>query len=108
MFDFILKATACKDEASIQMEKPVQICQSHNGPMLNFRDPNMQSRFERMMTPDPAQALRVALGQVQKPAELMQLGEDPTTETTTALPTFAAEVVPVSDDPHPAGQWKNA
>merc|ERR1719220_2517795 len=23
-----------------------------------------------------------------------------------ALPTFAAEVVPVSEDPHPSGQWK--
>ena len=90
------------------MEKPVQICQPLNGPMLNFRDPNMQSRFEQMMTPDPTQALRVALGQVQKTAELMQSGEDPPNETTTALPTFAAEVVPVSDDPHPAGQWKNA
>merc|ERR1719189_475637 len=33
------------------------------------------------------------------------MGED-TTETTTALPTFAAEVVPVSEDPHPKGQWK--
>jgi len=29
-----------------------------------------------------------------------------TTETTTALPTFAAEVVPVSEDPHPSGQRK--
>merc|ERR1719490_429348 len=74
--------------------------------MLNFKDPNLQSRLERMMTPEAAQALRVALGQVQKPLGLIQAGEDPATETTTALPTFAAEVVPVSEDPHPAGQWK--
>merc|ERR1719490_636935 len=74
--------------------------------MLNFVDPNLQSRLERMMTPEAAEALRVALGQVQKPSALIQTGEDPNTETTTALPTFAAEVVPVSEDPHPAGQWK--
>merc|ERR1711920_405570 len=50
-------------------------------------------------------ALREALGQVEKPLGLlqqMQLSND----TTTALPTFAAEVVPVSEDPHPKGQWK--
>merc|ERR1719410_3200709 len=59
------------------------------------------------MTPETRQALQEALGQVQKPLGLMQeREEDTTTETTTALPTFAAEVVPVSEDPHPSGQWK--
>merc|ERR1719189_2008849 len=33
------------------------------------------------------------------------MGED-TTTTTPGLPTFAAEVIPVSEDPHPKGQWK--
>jgi len=66
----------------------------------------LQTKFEQMMTPEARQALREALGQVQRPLGLLQFQEDPTTETTTALPTFAAEVIPVSEDPHPAGQWK--
>merc|ERR1719346_540589 len=59
-----------------------------------------------MMTPEARQALHEALGQVQKPLGLIQSHEDPVTETTTALPTFAAEVIPVSESPHPSGQWK--
>merc|ERR1719346_380675 len=107
VFDFILQATACKDENFIQMEKPsMQICQSRTGPTINFNNPNLQSRLERLMTPDVRQALREALGQVQKPLGLIQSHEDPVTDTTTALPTFAAEVIPVSEDPHPSGQWK--
>merc|ERR1719219_1159975 len=51
-------------------------------------------------------ALREALGQVQKPLGLLQVQMNTANETTTALPTFAAEVVPVSEDPHPSGQWK--
>merc|ERR1719219_299781 len=51
-------------------------------------------------------ALREALGQVQKPLGLLQVQADTTTETTTALPTCAAVVVPVAEDPHPSGQWK--
>merc|ERR1712032_1716694 len=75
--------------------------------MLNFNNPNLQARLERLMTPQTQKALREALGQIEKPLGLVQAREDPTTtETTTALPTFAAEVVPVSEDPHPAGQWK--
>merc|ERR1712032_1237510 len=77
------------------------------GPFLNFKNPNLQSQMERLMTPEARQALREALGEVQGPLGLIQSREDPTTtETTTALPTFAAEVVPVSEDPHPSGQWK--
>jgi len=107
VFDFILQATACKDESFVQTEKPsLQICQSQNGPMLNFENPNLQSRMEQLMTDDARQALREALGQAQKPMGLIQSQEDPVTDTTTALPTFAAEVVPVSEDPHPSGQWK--
>merc|ERR1712008_396760 len=107
VFDFILQASACKDGSFIQTSKPdMQICQTTAGPTLNFKDRNMQARFEQMMTPETRQALQEALGQVQKPLGLMQEREDTTTETTTALPTFAAEVVPVSEDPHPSGQWK--
>jgi len=108
VFDFILQASACKDNAFIQTEKPnLQVCQSRDGPTLNFNNPNLQARLERLMTPQTQKALREALGQMEKPLGLVQAREDPTTtETTTALPTFAAEVIPVSEDPHPAGQWK--
>merc|ERR1719192_400309 len=58
------------------------------------------------MTPEARQALRAALGQVQRPLGLIQIRSDPVTETTTAVPTFAAQTVPVSEDPHPSGQWK--
>merc|ERR1719331_72253 len=80
VFDFILKATACKDGSFIQVNKP-----------------NMQTKLEQMMTPETRQALREALGQVQQPLGLIQARVDTTTETTTALPTFAAEVLPVSE-----------
>jgi len=111
VFDFILQATACKDDADfMQMEKPnMQVCQTTDGPTLNFRNPDLQMRLERMMTPEAKLALREALGQAEKPLGLMQMkaSEDPTTtETTTALPTFAAEVLPVAEEPNPAGQWK--
>merc|ERR1719346_549655 len=44
---------------------------------------------------------------MQGPLGLIQSREDPTTtDTTTALPTFAAEILPVAEDPHPEGQWK--
>merc|ERR1719458_663870 len=41
VFDFILQATACKDDANfMQMENPkVQVCQTTAGPTLNFRNP---------------------------------------------------------------------
>merc|ERR1719471_2381736 len=107
VFDFILQATACKDGSFVQVDNPkVQICQTATGPTLNFNNRNMQAKFEQMMTPEARQALQEALGQVQRPLGLVQVNEDPTTETTTALPTFAAEVIPVSEDPHPKGQWK--
>jgi len=108
VFDFILQATACKDGSFIQMNNPnMQICQTKTGPMLNFNNRNLQTKFEQMMTPESRQAMQEALGQVQKPLGLIQIGKvSTTTETTTALPTFAASVVPVSEDPHPRGQWK--
>merc|ERR1719410_851445 len=107
VFDFILQAAACKDGSFMQMNKPgMQICQTRDGPVLNFKNHNLQARLEQIMTPEARQALHEALGQVQKPLGLIQVQADTTTETTTALPTFAAEVVPVSEDPHPSGQWK--
>merc|ERR1719195_1581106 len=107
VFDFILKATACKEDSFIQMNKPgMQICETSEGPVLNFKNHNLQARLEQMMTPEARQALHEALGQVQKPLGLLQVQADTTTETTTALPTYAAVVVLVSEDPHPSGQWK--
>jgi len=107
VFDFILQATACKDGSFMQVDNPkMRICQTAAGPTLNFENHKLQAKFEQMMTPEARQALHEALGQVQRPLGLVQVREDPNTETTTALPTFAAEVIPVSEDPHPKGQWK--
>jgi hypothetical protein len=108
VFDFILKASACKEDSFIQTDTPnMQVCETSAGPTLNFKDRNLQTRFEQLMTPETRLALREALGQIQKPLGLFQAREDTTTtETTTALPTYAAVVVPVAEDPHPSGQWK--
>merc|ERR1719237_670855 len=109
VFDFILQATSCKDSSFMQMGEPagVEVCQTATGPTLNFKNPGLQRRLERLMTPEATLALREALGQVEKPLGFLQTqGMQPSNDTTTALPTFAAEVVPVSEDPHPAGQWK--
>merc|ERR1712129_18790 len=98
VFDFILKASACKEDSFIQTDTPnMQVCETSTGPTLNFKDRNLQTRFEQMMTPETRQALREALGQIQKPLGLFQAreGTTTTTETTTALPTYAAVVVPV-------------
>merc|ERR1719450_1352038 len=95
VFDFILQATACKDFLFMQMGEPagVQVCQTATGPTLNFKNPELQQRLERLMTPEATLALREALGQVEKPLGLLQEMQ-PSNDTTTALPTFAAEVVP--------------
>ena len=109
VFDFILQATACKDSSFMQMGEPagVEVCQTATGPTLNFKNPGLQRRLESLMTPEATLALREALGQVEKPLGLLQTqGMQPSNDTTTALPTFAAEVVPVSESPHPSGQWK--
>jgi len=113
VFDFVLKATACKDGAAalVQSEPQVSICSTKDGPTLNFKDAKVQAKIERMMTPEARLALREALGQASAPLGLLQESKeggdgDGAHETTTALPTFASDVVPVSEDPHPAGQWK--
>jgi len=107
VFDFILQATACKEGTFVQLDSPnMQICQTASGPTLNFNNRKLQARLEQMMTPESRQALRAALGQVQKPLGLIQLQEDPAAETTTAAPSFIPQTVPVSEDPHPSGQWK--
>merc|ERR1719464_2185535 len=104
VFDFILNATACKDEALLQVSTPqVQVCSGADGPELNFNNPKLQAKLELMMTPAARVALREALGQTEG-AQLVQLKDVP--ETTTALPTYAAKVVPVSEEPSAGGQWK--
>jgi len=110
VFDFILNATACKDEALLQVSMPqVQVCSSKDGPELNFNNPKLQAQLELMMTPAARLALREALGQAEGPLKLLQIAEEPAeglTDTTTALPTYAAKVVPVAEEPHAGGQWK--
>merc|ERR1719410_2765542 len=109
VFDFILKATECADLPDfIQLNNTnLQICQTTGGPTLNFKNRKLQARLEQMMTPESRQALRVALGQMQRPLGLIQLRSDAvTTSTTTEAATFVAQTVPVSEDPHPSGQWK--
>merc|ERR1740123_2134896 len=107
VFDFILQASACKDGSFIQTSQHgVQVCQTNDGLVLNFQNRELQTRLEQMMTPEARQALNEALGQVQGPLALIQMQADTTTETTTALPKFVAETVPVAEDPHPSGQWK--
>jgi len=108
VIDFILQATQCKDSSFLQLGEPsMQICQSDNGPMLNFNNPELQARMERLMTADSRQALHEALGQAEKSLGFIQTKADPTTTVTTSVvPTFPAQTVPVAEDPNPSGQWK--
>lgn len=112
VFDFILNATRCKDGAALVQTNgaaasPLQICSTKDGLELHFDDHELQAKVERLMTADARKALREALGQI--PAAMSLLGVSRaanTTGTTTALPTYAAEVVPVAEEPAAGGQWK--
>merc|ERR1719262_2081248 len=70
-----------------------------------------------MMTPDARRALEMALGQVSTKGKLsfLEIGSEdqmqkqaPSTVNTItpAMPTAAPETSPVSEEPHPEGQWK--
>jgi len=86
----------------MQVQQPkVEIRLTGQDFTLNFNNPDLQARLDRMMTNEARLALRVALGQAEKPLGLLQ--ERTSNDTTTALPMFAAEVVPVSEDPSPHG-----
>merc|ERR1719210_1637740 len=116
--------TKCEDSTSAFMQvglgsasnsTSMRICQSSDGLVLRFDDPKLQAKVERMMTPDAKRALREALGQVQVQgqAALFQMsgrseqpGTGVTGNTTTAFPTAGVETLPVSEEPHPSGQWK--
>jgi hypothetical protein len=140
VFNFILEMTKCKEgelllQANVtdtsgvplQVAAHPQVCaQSGEGDdlELHFDNPQVQAKFERMMTPSARKALREALGEVslgaaggllqqrvgggrhqlrrQKPEE-----EESTTAaaTTSALPSFSPPVEPVAEEP-PKGQWK--
>merc|ERR1719210_2997245 len=109
VFDFILKATACKDGSFMQLNNTnMQICQTAGGPTLNFKNRKLQARLEQMMTPEARQALRAALGQVQRPLGLIQLRADPVTETTTASPMYGHRPFQSPKIPTQAGNGKNA
>merc|ERR1719410_715130 len=45
VFDFILQASACKDGSFIQTSQHgVQVCQTNDGPVLNFQNRELQTR----------------------------------------------------------------
>jgi len=118
VFDFILNATHCDhlgDLALLQTrgEKPqVQVCRTKNGMELNFANPVLQAKVERMMSPGARLELRAALGQMG--ASFLELGSaskagsavtEPT--TTTAFPQYpGVDELMVPEEPHPEGQWK--
>jgi len=125
VFDFILNLTSCSSAnggvASLMQSsrKPhVMICGSKNNDLeLHFQDAHLQAQVERMLTPSAKLALRAALGQTVRQANLVQLREEPVVNTTivvtttgpvttTAFAPIAVDPLPVSEDPHPEGQWK--
>lgn len=74
VFDFILKMTACKDGAGAPAQPQVSICSTRDGPVWNFKDAQLQARFEGMMTPEARVVLREALGRASAPLGLLQEG----------------------------------
>mmetsp|Transcript_26061 Transcript_26061/g.82395 ORF Transcript_26061/g.82395 Transcript_26061/m.82395 type:complete len:1002 (-) Transcript_26061:73-3078(-) len=116
VFDFILQLTACKEPAFLQFDGRAadpgpQICNTSSGLELHFEDRRLQSKMERMMTPEARQALQRALGQIQGKVEFLQ--QDPPPEagapspaTTTGMPSVPPAVAPVKEEPAEGGQWK--
>lgn len=114
VFDFVLRLTSCSNSGSLlqlganKEDGKVKVCSAEDGMELRFDDAKLQAQVERMMTPDAKMALREALGQMTiNGPMLLEVGASrQPNSTATAPPSFGAMVVPVSEDPHPAGQWK--
>jgi hypothetical protein len=136
VFDFILEMVRCQGSEAelLQVHQDitvqgagnasVQVCgDNSDGLNFNFRDPKVQAKWERLMTPSARKALREALGEVQTGSVgLLQrrLGllqhrsrQDPETTaapplntTTVGLPTVTMEALPVVEEPAAGGQWK--
>mmetsp|Transcript_45339 Transcript_45339/g.140079 ORF Transcript_45339/g.140079 Transcript_45339/m.140079 type:complete len:988 (-) Transcript_45339:95-3058(-) len=109
VFDLIMKLTECKDgSALVQLGTPQpprpRICNTTNGLELHFADRHLQRKLDRMMTPRTKRMLGNILTTVSQRASFQQLDEE--TTTTTGLPTYAAETVPVTEEANPDGQWK--
>jgi hypothetical protein len=119
VFDFILELTKCPDSLFLAQKgsrvrragsaSDVQVCFAHGGGLeLHFNDPKLQSKIERMMTPEARNALHNALGQVHKKVSLLQFESEveQLPSNTTPYPTYVGDTMPVSEEPHPEGQWK--
>jgi hypothetical protein len=110
VFTFILQMVKCKGSSLVQLDEadaPVQVCSTQDGLELNFEDPKVQAKIERMMTPSARKALREALGE----GAFLQLIEEPAstvmnTTTAAAALTAAMPTVPPAQGPNPRGQWK--
>jgi hypothetical protein len=126
VFDMILMMTQCPEDAALvqvgvnhtsnvsKSKNLLKVCERHGGLEINFDNPKLQAKVERLMTPDARRALRAALGQVPRRSktaflqvsEIAAQPEMTTNETTTGFPTYSVETVPVSEEPNPEGQWK--
>mmetsp|Transcript_20636 Transcript_20636/g.42423 ORF Transcript_20636/g.42423 Transcript_20636/m.42423 type:complete len:994 (+) Transcript_20636:86-3067(+) len=123
VFDWVLNATKCQEgDSFMQLNGPssraedgVQFCNTQDGLELNFKNPTLQAQIEKMMTPSARLALQRALGQLPLGMSLVQVGKrdelaagttTPNLTTTLAVPTFAVDVMPVSDEPAAGSQWK--
>jgi len=112
VFDLIMKLTECEQGGGatfIQLGVPkrprAQICNTSNGLELHFTDRHAQKKMESMMTPKTKMLLGNILSSMSKGTSFLQ--EEPVeVTTTTGLPTYAVETLPVTEEPNPEGQWK--
>lgn len=87
VFEFVLEVTKCKDEKTLFAQtasnnSKAQFCSTGDGDIqINFQDPKLQAKVEKMMTPEARLALRTALGQVTGHLGLLQESKETTTTT---------------------------
>lgn len=118
VFSFILNMTRCSSTAFVQLvpfdpaQSPLSVCDTSDGLELEFNNPSVQAKFERLMTPGARLALREALGQVQEPAlarahmAVSFMGASRAgNKTHLVLPAVAETGTPVKEAPSGAN-WK--
>merc|ERR1712224_178218 len=67
VFSFMLKLVACKKAAAFaQLDRDAKICESSDGLELRFDDVELQSEYERKLTPSAKAALRELLAAIDE------------------------------------------
>merc|ERR1719236_67398 len=67
VFAFMLKLVACKKGAALaQLDRDAKICEASGGLELRFDDVDLQTEYERKLTPSAQAAIREILGTIDE------------------------------------------